>query len=122
MAVGGVGGVGGLNALAQAYRTQLTSGLTSGVEPAATPATGGPATAAATRGADFGSAVGDSLRNVGALDRSAADKAVQAATGELKDIHDYTMAANRAQVATELTTTVRNKALEAYQDVMRMQV
>lgn len=120
MAVGGVGGVSGLNALAQAYRTQLTSGLTPGVQPGATPATGGPTSAAATRGADFGSAVGDSLRNVGALDRSAADKAVQAATGDLKDVHDYTMAANRAQVATELTTTVRNKALEAFNDIMRM--
>ena len=54
------------------------------------------------------------------LDRTATSKAVQAATGDLTDVHDYVIAATQAQVATELTTTVRNKALEAFNDIMRM--
>ena len=94
----------------------------------ATAATGGTAAAGqtqavqGTRGDDFASAIGDGLRAVENLDRTASTKAVQAATGDLSDVHDYVIAATQAQVATELTTTVRNKALEAFNDIMRMQL
>jgi flagellar hook-basal body complex protein FliE len=128
MAVGGVGGVGGidLSQLAQLYRQQVI-GSASGVDPAAGAAASGsigsaglvdPGTAA--RGTDFAGAVGQSLQQLGALDQTAATKAVQAATGNLTDIHDYVIAATQAQTATELTTTVRNKALDAFNEVMRM--
>ncbi len=48
--------------------------------------------------------------------------AVQAATGDLGAIHDYTIAATETSVATQLTVAVRNKALEAFSEIMRMQV
>ena len=48
--------------------------------------------------------------------------AVKAATGDLNAIHDYTITATEASVATQLTTAVRNKALEAFQEIMRMSV
>ncbi len=76
--------------------------------------------ASATGGADFAGAVGQSLTGLERLDRTSADKATKAATGDLTDIHDYVISATQAQVATELTTTVRNKALEAFNDIMRM--
>ena len=106
MAVGGVGAVGGANLsqLAELYRRQVAD-----AQPA------GPAGPAGTAGA-----VGQSLSDLGNLDRTAADKAVQAATGNLTDIHDYVIAATQAQMATELTTTVRNKALDAFNEIMRM--
>jgi flagellar hook-basal body complex protein FliE len=125
MAIGGVGGVGGINLsqLAQAYRQQMTgaAAATSGSDAATrAAASGGVDAGTAARGADFASAVGNGLQKVEALDRSAAGKAVQAATGDLKDIHDYVIAATQAQTATELTTTVRNKALDAFNEIMRM--
>jgi flagellar hook-basal body complex protein FliE len=47
---------------------------------------------------------------------------VQAATGDLQDVHDYTIAATKAQLATELTVAIRNKAVESFNDIMRMPV
>jgi flagellar hook-basal body complex protein FliE len=76
--------------------------------------------AAATRGADFAQAIGNGLQQLEGLDRTAADSAIKAATGDLTDVHDYVIAATQAQVATELTTTIRNKALEAFNEIMRM--
>ncbi len=98
------------------YAQQAASMTGSTSQPAA--AAGDPA--AAVRGADFASAIGDGLTALESLDRTAATRAVQAATGDLNDVHDYVIAATSLQTATELTTTVRNKALEAFSEIMRM--
>jgi flagellar hook-basal body complex protein FliE len=119
MPVGAVGAAGGANIsqLAELFRQQVTSGAGND---AMTSATTAPGRAAATRGTDFANAIGNGLEQLESLDKTASGKAVQAATGDLKDVHDYVIAATQAQVATELTTTVRNKALEAFNEVMRM--
>ena len=44
------------------------------------------------------------------------------ATGQITDIHQFTTAAAKAQLGVELTVAVRNRAVEAYQEIMRMQV
>ena len=56
------------------------------------------------------------------LQDRANDLAVQAATGQLTDIHDFTAAAAKASLAVELTVALRNRAVEAYQEIMRMQI
>jgi flagellar hook-basal body complex protein FliE len=48
--------------------------------------------------------------------------AVQAATGDLRDVHDYMIASNEASLATEMVVTIKNKAVEAFNDIMRMPV
>jgi flagellar hook-basal body complex protein FliE len=48
--------------------------------------------------------------------------AVQAATGDLTNVHDYMIAATEASLATELTVAVRNKAVEAFNQIMNMAV
>jgi flagellar hook-basal body complex protein FliE len=48
--------------------------------------------------------------------------AVKAATGDLTNVHDYMIAATEASLATELTVAVRNKAVEAFNQIMNMAV
>ena len=50
------------------------------------------------------------------------DLALKAATGDLQSIQDYTIASTEAQLLTQLTVAVRNKAVEAFNDIMRMQI
>ena len=71
---------------------------------------------------DFGSLLLDGIDRLEAVQDRADGLAVQAATGSLDNIHDYTLAATEASVTTQLTVAVRNKALEAFNDIMRMPV
>lgn len=51
------------------------------------------------------------------------DEAIrQFASGENTDLHGTMIAVEKAGLAFRLTLQVRNKALEAYQEMMRMQV
>jgi flagellar hook-basal body complex protein FliE len=47
--------------------------------------------------------------------------AIKAVTGDLDDVHDYTVASSEAKLALELTAAVRNKAVDAFTEIMRMQ-
>lgn len=43
-------------------------------------------------------------------------------TGEVENLHEVLIATEKASVALQLTVQVRDKAIEAYQEVMRMQI
>jgi len=43
-------------------------------------------------------------------------------TGEATEVHEVMIAAKESQLAFELLLEVRNKLLESYQEIMRMQV
>jgi flagellar hook-basal body complex protein FliE len=73
-------------------------------------------------GVDFASAMVAGLESVQQMQNASQELSVKAVSGELTDVHDYTIAATQAAVATELTVAVRNKAVEAFQEIMRMQV
>ncbi len=77
---------------------------------------------AGAKGADFAGLLSQGMESLQGLHSRTDALAVQAATGDLKAIHDYTITATQAQVATQLTTAVRNKALESFQEIMRMSV
>ena len=73
-------------------------------------------------GEGFGAMVSANLEKLQGLHDTSDTLAVQAATGDLQDIHDYMIASTEASVATELTVAVRNKAVEAFTEIMRMPV
>jgi flagellar hook-basal body complex protein FliE len=77
---------------------------------------------AAAGSASFGNVLTQQLDKLNAAHAKADDLALQAATGDLQSIQDYTIAATEAQLLTQLTVAVRNKAVEAFNDIMRMQI
>ena len=95
-------GLGGLNGL---------GGMLGASEPAAPQ---GP-------NADFAGMLAKGIENVQASQTKAADLAVQVADGRLSDPAQYTMAATEAGLGLQLTMAIRNKAVEAFQEIMRMQ-
>ena len=84
------------------------------------PSLGGAAAAGPSSG--FGEVVTKALDSVQATQDKADKLAVKATTGDLTDVHDYMIAATQAQLTTELTVAVRNKAVDAFNDIMRMPV
>ena len=78
--------------------------------------------ASATAGTSFGDMLTDGLDRLEGVQDKADKLAVQAATGDLDDIHDYTVAATEASVTAQLTVAVRNRALEAFNEIMRMPI
>jgi flagellar hook-basal body complex protein FliE len=78
--------------------------------------------AAAPASPGFADSIAGALDDLNQLHATADHLAQQAAVGSLEDVHDYTIAATEANLATELTVAVRNKAVEAFNSIMQMQV
>lgn len=82
----------------------------------------GPSQAVKPEATGFGDMLANGIEHLQSVQSDADALAVQAATGDLTDVHDYMIAATTASLATELTVTVRNKAVEAFNEIMRMQI
>ena len=70
----------------------------------------------------FGEMLEKHLAQVNHLQNSADTAIANLATGRDKDVHNTMIALEKADVALELTMQVRNKALDAYQEIMRMSI
>ncbi len=93
-----------------------------------TPAVGGTSSAAAATGprpaqdSGFAAVLAASFDRLQGAQSAADELASQAATGDLRDVHDYMIASTEARLATEMVVTVKNKAVEAFNEIMRMPV
>lgn len=70
----------------------------------------------------FADTLTEAVGNVNQMQKEADVKAQQLATGKTTDIPDVMMSVEKADIALRLMTQVRNKMIEAYQDMMKMQV
>jgi len=70
----------------------------------------------------FGSILQDAMGKVGELHDDASKSVESFLSGEGDDLHKTIMTTQRADLAMELFLQVRNKVVQAYQEVMRMQV
>lgn len=70
----------------------------------------------------FADTLQQAISGASAAQNKADVMAQQAATGDLQDVHDYMIAATEATVSTELTLAVRNKVVEAFNQIMQMSI
>ena len=70
----------------------------------------------------FFSYLNNALRKVDNLQKEAAESATQLVLGDQDYLHNTMNAYEKANLALQLTIEVRNKILESYQEIMRMQM
>jgi len=73
--------------------------------------------------ADFAGTFGKALQDAHAAEHAATDAAEQFARGDSgMGIHEVVIASEKANIAIRYATTLKNKALEAYRELMNTQV
>lgn len=70
----------------------------------------------------FADTLKEAVGTVNTLQKQADVKAQELATGKTDNIQEVMMASEKADIALRLMVNVRNKIIEAYQEVMKMQV
>ncbi|RLV48781.1 flagellar hook-basal body complex protein FliE [Nocardioides mangrovicus] len=121
MSVSGVEAVSGFSPLAtqQLSAASAVNGNNATTSLSGTSGTTGTSEAS---GSGFGDLVLDGIDRLESVQKNTDQLAVKAATGDLDAMHHYTIAATEAAVTTQLTVAVRNKALDAFNEIMRMPV
>ncbi|MCP3911075.1 MAG: flagellar hook-basal body complex protein FliE [Actinomycetia bacterium] len=105
-----VAGIGGINAVPDPRNiAQVGQAEILGTEPAEVDS-------------GLGQTFADALSQIDEAQRTAASAAVDAATGDLQSVSEYMVASAEAQLATQVTVAIRNRAVEAFNDIMRMQI
>jgi flagellar hook-basal body complex protein FliE len=94
--------------------------VTSGPEWSVGPAEG--AQAPTGTGSGFGDMLGKSLQSLADSQTEAANASQALATGQASDPTAVVMAVERAQLAMQLASQIRTKAVEAAQDIFHTQV
>jgi flagellar hook-basal body complex protein FliE len=81
-----------------------------------------PSTSPAGKPGEFQKVLENTIGTLESLNHTAADSVTQFMTGENEELHTTILATQKASLAFELGMAVRNKVVEAYQEVMRMQL
>src|SRR3972149_1268400 len=75
-----------------------------------------------TSTSSFGQYLKSALSNVEDLQVASNQSIELAGAGQGPDVHTVMIQAEKAKLALDLTVQIRNKAVEAYQEIMRMQM
>ena len=70
----------------------------------------------------FGEFVVDALKKTNELELESQELNAALAAGRIEDISQVVVASQKAEIALQLTLQLRNRATQAYQEIMRMQV
>lgn len=71
---------------------------------------------------NFGDFLKNALHNVNATQLQAEQMTCDFVMGNNVELHQVVLATEKSALALQLTMQIRNKAIEAYQELMRMQV
>ena len=103
----------------------LMSATTGGIVPTAPTRSMGVQDAAETDaagGTSFGQYLVDALEQVNALQRQSTQMTDDFIAGRTDSIHEVLIAGEKASLSLQLALEIRNKVLEAYQEINRMQI
>jgi flagellar hook-basal body complex protein FliE len=81
-----------------------------------------PAAAASTAGPAFAEQVVQGLQHVNEQLLTSQGDLQRLAVGDVENLHQVMVRLEESRISLQLLLQVRNRALEAYQDVMRMQI
>jgi flagellar hook-basal body complex protein FliE len=73
-------------------------------------------------GKQFGAFLNEAITNLNTQQATVEQLNQSFIKGELSDVHQLTIASEKATLGLELTVQVRNRIVEAYQEVMRTQL
>lgn len=73
-------------------------------------------------GEQFNSILNDAIAKIGGQQQEVDQLNNMFAAGELPDVHKLLIAAEKSSLNLQLTVQVRNKMIEAYQEIMRTQI
>lgn len=71
---------------------------------------------------DFSKILKESIDETNQLQKNGQKAMSDIATGEVKDLHQAAIAIDKAEVSMKLMLEVRNKALNAYKEILRTQM
>ena len=78
--------------------------------------------ATGTPAPNFGEKLQNAIQEVNNLKATSGEMIEGMVSGEVTEVHDVMIAAKEASLAFDLLLEVRNKLLESYQEIMRMQM
>ncbi|MDR1946281.1 MAG: flagellar hook-basal body complex protein FliE [Desulfovibrio sp.] len=70
---------------------------------------------------DFADVLGASLEKVNAAQKERSDLITSFASGENQNVHELMISMQKASLAMNMTAAVRNKVMEAYKELSRLQ-
>ncbi len=73
-------------------------------------------------GASFGEVLKDAISTADELQKQSNQEIQKLMTGESQDLHSTLVAVQKADLSFQMMMQVRNKIVQAYQEIMRMQV
>lgn len=76
----------------------------------------------ATAQSMFSNVLKKAIENVNNAEHEADVKTAALASGEIEDLHDVLISAQKASITLESTVQVQRKVIDAYNEIMRMQV
>ncbi len=110
------------NNLSSAFRTEASQNMAASRVNGENTISGGAATTAAKTDDSFSNLMDKALSAVDAASQESLEEQTSLLTGQSQNIHSIAIAAEKADIALKMTLQVRNKALDAYQEIMRMQI
>ena len=76
----------------------------------------------ATGNGEFGNLLKDAMSEANEIQQKGEKALADLSTGQVKDLHQAALALNKAETSMKMMLEVRNKALNAYKEILRTQI